>query len=99
MISRSPINKTVMPGQGRSLGSIIHMELVEDGAGAFGQEKLLGDIGICETAGEKLQDSKLPFGQFSGDGNVRLDMLSPSPSEVEGWGEGKYENSAWTEQQ
>jgi hypothetical protein len=63
-INRSPMNKTVMPGQGCCLGSIVHMELVEDGADAFGQEKLLGDTGFCETAGEKLQDSKFPFGQF-----------------------------------
>jgi len=33
-----------MPGQGCRLGSIVHMELVEDGADAFGQEKLLGDF-------------------------------------------------------
>ncbi len=32
------------------------MELVEDGADAFGQEKLLGDTGICETACEKLHE-------------------------------------------
>ena len=67
-----------MPGQGRRLGPIVHIELVEDGADAFGQEKLFGDVCICETAGEKLQDNKLPFGQFSGDGSVRLDMLSHS---------------------
>jgi hypothetical protein len=44
------MNKTVMPGQGCRLGSIVHMELVEDGADAFGQEKLLGDFaGVCQS--------------------------------------------------
>ena len=70
------MNEAMMPSQDRRLGSIVHIELVEDGADVFGQEKLLGDIGICETACEKLQDNKLPFGQLNGDGTVRLDMLS-----------------------
>ena len=55
------MNESVMPDQGRRLGSIVYIELVEDGADAFGQEKLLGDIGICETAGEKLQNNKFPL--------------------------------------